>query len=77
VQTPLIDTGACDTEPSRGNLGIADARIIAPGNSATSVLLARMQTLGEDRMPPLASLVEDTIATDILAQWIDGLSGCN
>ncbi len=38
--TPLNQTGTCDVVPTAGDLGIANARIIAPGDDTRSVLLA-------------------------------------
>ena len=77
IQTALADTGACDRVPSAGALGINNARIIAPGDASRSVLLARMQSTDASRMPPLATLVEDTQATEVIEQWIASLINCN
>lgn len=77
IQTSLAETGACDEDPSAGSLGISDARIIAPGDASRSVLLARMQALDENRMPPLASLIEDSYATAFITDWINTMTGCN
>jgi len=78
IHTTLENAMACDVAPTHGDLGINDARIIAPGNSASSVLLARMQSLdAQVRMPPLASQVVDDEAVAVIAQWIDSLAGCN
>lgn len=74
--TALADTGACNVNPS-DDLDIADARIIAPGDADRSVLLARMRATDEHRMPPLASLIEDTEATDLIEDWIDALNSCS
>jgi uncharacterized repeat protein (TIGR03806 family) len=77
IQTNLTETQACDQSPDKGDLGIADARIIAPGDAARSVLVRRMQTLNaDDRMPPLASQVVDEQAVAVISQWIDSLTGC-
>lgn len=75
--TLLADTGACDLAPQAGDLGITDARIIAPGDAARSVLLQRMNTLDGNRMPPLASNVIDSEGVSLIEQWINALSGCN
>lgn len=76
IRTALSNSMACDQTPNNGDLGINNARIIAPGDSARSVLLARMQTLDANRMPPLATQVVDQIAAGVIEQWIDSLSGC-
>ena len=72
--TPLSDTNSCDVLPSAGDLGVANARRIAPGNADASVMLLRMQRLDEVRMPPLASLLEDQEATQVIGDWINSLA---
>lgn len=75
--TDFGQTATCDVVPTTGDLGVADARIIAPGNADASVLLLRMEHLGEFRMPPLASLIVDQDATSLMRDWINAMSGCN
>lgn len=73
--TPLAQTGACDVAPSRGDLGIANARIIAPGDDARSVLLARMNRRNDpDMMPPIASNRVDDAGVQLIGAWIDSLT---
>ena len=74
--TPLAATGACNVVPQRGDLGIANALVIAPGDSARSVLVARMDRRDAAAMPPLASLEVDAQGVALVAEWIDSLSGC-
>jgi len=70
----LSSMNAIDVAPSAGDLGIANARIIAPGDHTRSVLWERMHTTDSvTRMPPIASVMPDETALDILAQWIDSL----
>ncbi|HEU4516819.1 MAG TPA: hypothetical protein VFR77_05915, partial [Steroidobacteraceae bacterium] len=71
--TPLPDTGACDVAPSLGDLGITDARIIAPGDSARSELLSRMSRRDGFQMPPLASNRADPDGVALIGAWIDSL----
>ena len=75
--TPLSQTGACDVIPTAGDLGIANARIIAPGASARSVLLARMSRRDAYSMPPLASTVRDTQGEALVRSWIDSLTAAS
>jgi uncharacterized repeat protein (TIGR03806 family) len=75
--TPLAQTGACDVAPSRGDLGIANARIIAPGDDTRSVLLARMATRNANAMPPIASNIVDAAGTQLIGAWIDSLMPAN
>jgi hypothetical protein len=73
----LDNTGACDAPPQAGDLGIgAGARIIAPGDPESSVLLARMDRRDASAMPPLASTVVDTAGVSLIRDWISSLSGC-
>lgn len=77
IQTQLADTMACDQLPASGDMGIIDARIIAPGDVARSVLIARMQSVESDsRMPPLATQLLDSQALNVIGQWITDLSDC-
>jgi uncharacterized repeat protein (TIGR03806 family) len=75
--TALDATNACNATPQAGDLGIgADARLIAPGSSANSVLVNRANRRDSNGMPPLASNEVDTEGVALLTQWIDGLTGC-
>jgi uncharacterized repeat protein (TIGR03806 family) len=76
--TALGQTGACDVAPSAGDLGIANARIIAPGDAARSVLLARMARRNDpDMMPPVASNLRDTAGESLISSWIGSLTPQN
>ncbi len=76
--TALAQTGACDVAPSAGDLGIANARIIAPGDAARSVLLARMARRNDpDMMPPIASNLRDSAGETLISSWIGSLTPAN
>jgi uncharacterized repeat protein (TIGR03806 family) len=75
--TALSATQACNAQPAAGDLGINNARILAPGEPERSVLLARMKVRDVNQMPPLASHLVDQAAVDVIAAWIGGLAGCN
>ena len=74
--TPLSQTQACDEPPQDGDLGLADARVVAPGAPERSVLLERMLRLDGDRMPRVGSEVVDVQGTELIEAWIDELTGC-
>lgn len=75
--TSLIATNACNAVPQSGDLGLgANARVIAPGSSTNSLLAQRMNRRDSAAMPPLASNTVDTAGVSLIAQWIDGLAGC-
>jgi uncharacterized repeat protein (TIGR03806 family) len=74
--TALAQTGACNVVPSSGDLGLANARLIAPGAPDSSVLLSRVNRRDSFAMPPLASNLVDTASVAVLRQWIQGLTAC-
>jgi uncharacterized repeat protein (TIGR03806 family) len=69
----LAATGTIDARPVQGDLGISDARIIAPGDPRRSLIYHRMSLLGPGRMPPLASSVVDQDALELVRHWIERL----
>jgi uncharacterized repeat protein (TIGR03806 family) len=75
--TALASTRACDVAPQNGDLGITNARRIAPGSAARSVAVARVNRVGTGAMPPLARHQIDAAGVALLTEWVNGLSGCN
>jgi uncharacterized repeat protein (TIGR03806 family) len=74
--TALAATGTCDVQPTAGDLGISNARIIRPGEPEGSVLVARMKVRDVNQMPPLASHLVDATAIDVISAWIRELDSC-
>ncbi len=74
VGTPLADAAVCDAKPRAGDLDIADARLLAPGDPARSLVSARMHTLGSTRMPGVGSAVLDRDGLDLIDRWISELT---
>lgn len=74
--TPAADVGVCDAKPRAGDLDIPDARLVAPGDPARSIVSARMHTLGTTRMPLLASSRVDDAGVALVDAWISGLTAC-
>ncbi len=69
-ETPLADQGILNGE-ARNNLGIEGAKLVAPGDLANSLLHTRMaSTTATEQMPPISRNVPDTVALDVLAEWI-------
>ena len=60
--------------PLAGDLGIVDARIVAPGDPVRSVLSRRMRSVDHARMPKLGSRVVDAPAADVVDAWIRGVT---
>ncbi|HWB81229.1 MAG TPA: PQQ-dependent sugar dehydrogenase [Nannocystaceae bacterium] len=71
----LADTGLCG-DPRAGDLELADAKIVAPGDPARSVLSTRLHATGDLRMPPLATAVVDEAAAAMIDDWIQSLGAC-
>ena len=74
--TTLSATNTCDIAPSLGDLGITNAKLIAPGSAATSIVVKRASLRDSNGMPPLATHQVDTAGVALLRQWIDSLTGC-
>ncbi|MEM9192138.1 MAG: PQQ-dependent sugar dehydrogenase [Myxococcota bacterium] len=74
--TSFAEAGLCDAPVEQGDLGIAGARIFAPGDVAASVLHARINRRGDEQMPPLASTRVDTQGAALLADWINSVAAC-
>ncbi len=68
--TPTKDTRIIDVIPQHATFGIANARIIAPGDLARSILPLRASHRGAGHMPPLGTLIPDPEAARILAEWV-------
>jgi hypothetical protein len=74
--TALAAMNTCDATPQSGNLGIPNARLIAPGDAARSVIVARMNRRDLNGMPPIGSSVIDSSGVALLSAWINSLGNC-
>ncbi len=72
-QTPLAETRMLNEPPSQGDLGLADPRILASGKPGQSLLLHRVETLGDGRMPNVATNIVDADGVRLLRAWIEAL----
>lgn len=75
--TALANTGVCNAPPQAGDLGLANARIVAPGDAARSVLVNRAGRRDAAGMPPLGSSLPDTAGVALLSAWVNSLAGCS
>ncbi|MBK8174070.1 MAG: PQQ-dependent sugar dehydrogenase [Rhodospirillales bacterium] len=67
----------CDAAPIAGNLGVADAKLLAPGDPAHSIIPLRMRRLNTYRMPPIGTGVVDSfILRTALTPWINRADVC-
>jgi putative heme-binding domain-containing protein len=71
----LEETRTVGARPFQGTFGIDDARIIAPGEPARSVLFYRMAKMGPGRMPRIGSREIDARGLRLIADWIAHLPG--
>lgn len=69
---PTAEAMLLDEKPVRGDLGFADARVIAPGRPERSVLLARIARSGNGHMPMIGAREVDPHGFRILWDWIAG-----
>lgn len=76
ANTPLNETGICNELPTLGDLGIDDARLLAPGAAERSLILTRMRQRGVAQMPPVGSKFSDIKGVALIALWISQLQGC-
>ena len=74
--TLLADTNTCNVVPLSGDLGVAGARIIAPGSADQSVLIERANRRDSYGMPPLGSTVVDAAGMQLLTDWVNSLGAC-
>ena len=65
---------AIDVAPTKGNFGLLDSKLIAPGNAAGSTLVYRMASSSIGRMPHIGSNEVDFAGLALIADWIDGMS---
>jgi putative heme-binding domain-containing protein len=67
-----LKKGVLDAPPQRGDFGLKDARIVAPGDPERSTLLFRMAKFGKDRMPHIGSELPDPRGVQLIHDWIRG-----
>jgi uncharacterized repeat protein (TIGR03806 family) len=75
--TTFAATNSCNVSPQSGDLGVGpNARVIAPGSAANSILINRVNRRDANAMPPLGSNQVDAAGVQLLTQWVNGLTGC-
>jgi uncharacterized repeat protein (TIGR03806 family) len=70
-ETLIENTHAFNVFPTSGNLGIPQARRIAPRSRKRSVLWHRLKLVDLNRMPPLGTSLVDETAVRIIGDWLD------
>jgi len=71
--TPRDKTRMLGVAPLHDKFGIENAKLIAPGDPARSVLLRRLALRGRGQMPPLATSLVDEAGVKLLREWIESL----
>lgn len=71
--TKLEATGTVGVPPAQGHLEIENALLISPGNPQQSLMLHRIETLSEGRMPSVGSNQVDPLGVQLLKDWIKSL----
>lgn len=75
ITTSLANKGLCGVTPIKTVTNSpSKEHYINPGDHLTSSIWWRVQHRGQDQMPPLVSTIADSLGTNLLANWIDGLS---
>lgn len=74
--TALGAMNACNVDGDRGDLGVAAAKLIVPGDPSKSLVSLRSHALGANRMPPLASSVVDVAGLKVVDDWIASITAC-
>ena len=69
----LKDMVLVDEAPKHDKFGIADAKLIAPGDPARSLVFHRIARRGKGQMPPLATSLVDERAAALMKKWIESL----
>ena len=72
----VADLHLCNTTPSSGDLGVAGARLLVPGDPSKSLVYLRASRRGENQMPPLGTSVIDPEGTALLKAWIGSVKIC-
>ncbi|MBI3866658.1 MAG: PQQ-dependent sugar dehydrogenase [Planctomycetia bacterium] len=70
---PLAETRVLDERPVHGHWGLADPRIVVPGEPNRSLLAHRIKTLNRERMPRVGSAVVDREGARLIDDWISSL----
>lgn len=60
-------------KPQHGDLGLADVRLIRPGDASRSLLPVRVMSRGPNQMPPLGTRKADAAGIQLLIAWLLGL----
>ncbi|MDB6038590.1 MAG: hypothetical protein JWM99_2431, partial [Verrucomicrobiales bacterium] len=66
----IEETRTVNAQPTRGDFGIKNARVVAPGDPFTSTLFYRINTEGSGHMPHIGSRLADADGVALMRDWI-------
>ncbi len=70
AKTPLEKAKLIDEPPVHEDLGLPNARLIAPGAPESSVLYKRITRRGQKQMPPVSTNLVDEQGAKLIEEWI-------
>ena len=73
IDKRLEEARALDTEPTRGDFGLPQAKILASGDPHRSVVAYRVSTEGAGHMPQIGSRLVDEKGVAVLMEWLTNL----
>ncbi len=73
----IEETKLVNETPMHGNFGLADARLLVPGDPFASILFYRLSKLGRGRMPHVGSHLTDRQGLDLIHDWIMSLENAD
>ncbi len=74
--TLFEESATCDALPDVDDLGIPQARLIAPGEPSRSIVLQRMSRADTHQMPPVGIRMPDPLGAYLMTEWISSLKQC-
>jgi hypothetical protein len=60
-------------DPHAGNVGIANGKLIVPGDPDSSILYSRLTRTDSYKMPPLGHSIVDANGAALIREWIETL----
>jgi len=70
---PLAELGITNVAPGHGGFGLAEPKLLVPGQPDRSMILHRMTLTGLGRMPHIGSREVHVSAVKLIRDWIAGL----
>ncbi len=74
--TSFRNANLCNQQPQEGDLGVAGARLLVPGDPSRSLVSLRMRRTGTGAMPPIGRNVVDSAGASVVDSWIDSVTRC-